>query len=660
MMQPVLFAAVLLASLTLFTVRVRRLIGGLGLGKAVNRFDAPLRRLGRVVRIAFGQTKLLREPLAGLLHFFIFWGFVILLAAIAEAIGEGFSPGFSFSFLGPLYVPLLTLEDCIAVVVTIVVLFSLLRRIAFPPARLNVEGHSRLDAMIILSLILFVMLTMLGQNAARAAYEPSAVQNSGHFLSAMIAPLFGAAGNEGALTFFWIFFWAHILIVLGFLNYLPSSKHLHVLTSIPNVYFGSLEPKGAIKPINLADETITKYGATDIEDLTWKQLLDGYTCTECGRCTSVCPANGTGKALNPKKIVTDVRARVFERMELAGTGKAEEPAHLLIDGFITEQELWACTTCMACMQECPVAIEHLDTIVDLRKGLVLNESRFPDELKVTFSNLERNSTPWGFSHSSRADWAKGLDIPVMAEKKNAEYLFWVGCAGSYDARYQSVTKAFARLLKQAGVDFAILGTEEKCNGDPARRMGNEYLAQQLMGENIATLNGYGVRKILVTCPHCLQSLSKEYRQFGGIFEVTHHSVFLEQLVREGRLRLKPSAQRTLTFHDPCYLGRYNDTYDEPRRLIDDIQGTTRIEMERSRSRSFCCGAGGGRMWMEEREGTRINLERTDQALAVQPDVIGTGCPFCMTMLTDGIKERGAADHVAVKDIAELVVEALQE
>ncbi len=657
-LQSRLFALVLLVSLTLFAVRVRRLRAGLARGKAEPRFDRPLDRLGRVARIAFGQSKLLREPLAGVLHFFIFWGFVILLAAIAESLGEGLFPGFSFSFLGPVYVPLLVLEDCVGVIVTVVVLVSLLRRIAFPPKRLAVEGHSRKDALIILSLILFVMLTMLGQNAARVLADPGAVQNSGHVVSAAIAALIGPSTN--APTAFWVLFWAHMVLVLGFLNYLPSSKHLHVLTSIPNVYFGSLGPKGAIRPMNLADETLTKYGATDVSDLTWKQLLDGYTCTECGRCTSVCPANSTGKTLNPKKIVTDVRARLFETMQQAeGTGE-DDASRQLLGTFITDEELWSCTTCMACMQECPVTIEHLDTIMDLRKGLVLNESRFPDELKVTFSNLERNATPWGFAHASRADWANGLDVPTMAEKKQAEYLFWVGCAGSYDARYKSVTKAFVRLLKAAKVDFAILGTEEKCNGDPARRMGNEYLAQQLMSDNIATLNGYGVKKILVTCPHCLQSLSKEYRQFGGTFEVMHHSVFLEQLVREGRLRLKPSAASTVTFHDPCYLGRYNDTYDEPRRVLGAIGGTSLVEMDRSRSRSFCCGAGGGRMWMEEREGKRINLERTEQALAVHPDVIGTGCPFCMTMLTDGVKERGAAETVAVKDIAELIVEALQE
>lgn len=652
--QPILFALLLLAAFIFFSLRVRRLLANLKLGKPENRFDRPGARLSRVLRIAFGQSKLLREPFAGFLHFCIFWGFVILLAAVVESIGEGLFPGFSLSFLGPIYSPLLTLEDVFGAVVVLVCLVSLARRIFFPPKRLQVEGHSRSDAIIILTLILLVMVTMFGQNATRAAFDPAAIQNHGHVFSAYLAALFD---GPSAATLFQVFLWSHVLVVLGFLNYLPSSKHLHVLTSIPNVYFGSLQPRGAIKPINLADETLTKYGATDIGDLTWKQLLDGYTCTECGRCTSVCPANGTGKKLNPKKIITDVRSRLFERA--ASEGNAEG-GHQLLDGFITEQELWACTTCMACMQECPVTIEHLDTIVDLRKGLVLNESRFPDELKVTFSNLERNFTPWAFGHSTRADWARDLGIPVLAEKKHAEYLFWVGCAGAYDARYQTVTKAFATLLKKAGVDFAILGTEEKCTGDPARRMGNEYLAQQLMADNIATLNGYGVRKILVTCPHCLQSLSKEYRQFGGHYEVTHHSEFLERLIGEGRLSLKPTAAKTVTFHDPCYLGRYNDVYDAPRGLIDAIDGTVRVEMERTKSRSFCCGAGGGRMWMEETEGRRVNLERTDQALAVRPDVIGTGCPFCMTMLTDGVKERGVGENTKVKDIAELVLEALKE
>ncbi len=431
------------------------------------------------------------------------------------------------------------------------------------------------------------------------------------------------------------------------------------------MYLSNLGPRGALAPTNLADETATKFGATDIDDFTWKQLLNGYTCTECGRCSSVCPANTTGKLLNPKKIFVDIRARTMEKANALlpdAAGGAEQRdsvlGHQLLDNFITEQELWACTTCMACVQECPVMIEHVDAIVEMRRGLVLNESRFPDELKSTFANLERNFTPWAFGHSSRADWARGLDVPLMADVKSADVLFWVGCAGSYDARYQKVARAFVTLLKTAGVNFAILGTEEKCTGDPARRMGNEYLAQTLIAENIATLNGYNVKEIVVTCPHCLQSLGKEYRQFGGTYNVTHHSVFLHNLVREGKLKIARGQESTVTFHDPCYLGRYNDTYDAPREVLGAIAGLTNVEMPRSHDRSFCCGAGGGRMWMEEREGKRVNIERTEEALATGAGTIGTGCPFCMTMLTDGVKAKEASG-VAVKDIAELLLEAVE-
>jgi Fe-S oxidoreductase len=663
--QSVLFGLVLAAALTFFGHSVLRLTGYLRTGKKEDRFDRVGERLGRVARIAFGQTKLLREPLAGILHFFIFWGFVILLTAVVESIGEGLVPGFSLEFLGPLYPPLVFLQDVVGVLVIVAVLVSIFRRLVLPPRRLQVEGHAKWDAILILGLIFTVMVTMFGQNAARIALS-GADLTTARAVSAFLAGLFAGADAPVIHVWFSVFFWGHMVAVLGFLNYLPFSKHLHILASVPNVYFSDLGPRGALKPVNLADETATKFGATDIDDFSWKQLLNGYTCTECGRCTSVCPANTTGKLLNPRKIFVDMRARTMEKAPLLVAGGGVEGGiredvlgHQLLDNFITEQELWACTTCMACVQECPVMIEHVDAIVDMRRGLVLNESRFPDELKTTFSNLERNYTPWGFGHATRAEWAEGLGIPLMAEKRTADMLFWVGCAGSYDARYRKVSRAFAQLMQIAGVDFAILGTEEKCNGDPARRMGNEYLAQTLMAENIATLNGYGVKKIVVTCPHCLQSLGKEYKQFGGDYEVIHHSTFLQELIREGKLSLSDGKKATITFHDPCYLGRYNDEYEAPREVLNSIGGVRQVEMPRSRDRSFCCGAGGGRMWMEEREGTRVNNERTDEALALSPDVIGTGCPFCMTMLTDGVKDRDAAGKVVVKDIAELVLEAVR-
>ena len=659
-LNSILFSVVIVCAFGLFGWNVKRLIGYLKIGKKEDRFDRPAERIGNVLRIAFGQSKLLREPLAGTLHLLVFWGFVILLAAVLESIGEGLLPGFSFAFLGPLYPPLVFLEDLFGLLVFASVVVYLYRRLVSPPKRLEVSGHSKWDAVFILGMIMVVMVTMFGQNATRMAM--SGAIDEARVVSAGISRLFDSHSAE---RWYHLFFWGHMLTVLGFLNYLPYSKHLHVLSSIPNVYFSRLGMKGALKPINLADETLTKYGATDAEDFTWKQLLDGYTCTECGRCTAVCPANSTGKLLNPKKIIVDLRARTLEKAPLmaegpGGNGAAEEVmGHQLLDNFITEQELWACTTCMACVQECPVMIEHVDTIVDLRRGLVLNESRFPEELKTTFSNLERNYTPWGFGHSSRADWSEGMDIPRMSDVKEAEVLFWVGCAGAYDVRYQKVTRAFAQLMKMAGIKFAILGTEEKCNGDPARRMGNEYLAQMLISENVTTLNKYNVKKIVVTCPHCLQSLGKEYGAFGGKYEVVHHTTFLKELVDQGKLKLDPEKAVRITFHDPCYLGRYNDEYDSPRALVDMVGGE-RVEMKRSKDKSFCCGAGGGRMWMEEREGKRVNIERTEEALGTGAEVIGTGCPFCMTMMTDGVKAKDMAGNVQVKDVAELVWEAVRD
>ncbi len=657
----ILFTFVLLASLLFFGFSARRLLSYLQVGKSEDRFDRPLRRLQRVMNVALLQTKLLREPLAGIMHCAIFWGFLALIAAVVESIGEGITGHFSLRFLGRVYSVITFTQEIFCVLVVVSVAIALWRRFISRVKRLQAGTHGNADAALILVWIFLIVSTLLFQNAARISLgEYSAGLR--YPVSSSIAAIF--AGNNSTNGWSQLFWWTHIVLVLSFLNYLPYSKHLHVLTSIPNVYFSSMKLRGALKPIALNDETATTFGASDVDDLTWKQLLDGYTCTECGRCDSVCPANLTGKRLSPRKIIVDTRRRTMEKAPLLAGGRGAEEgsgimAHSLVDQFITEDELWACTTCMACVYECPVMIEHVDEIVDLRRGLVLNESRFPAELRPTFDNLERNFTPWGFSHSSRADWAEGMHIPRMSDGGDIDILFWVGCAGAYDARYRKVTQAFSKLLKHAGVKFAILGLEERCNGDAARRMGNEYLAQTLMTENVETLNRYAVKRIVTTCPHCFHSLKNEYPEFGGNYDVVHHTDFLLGLVEAGKIRPARSQQEIVTFHDSCYLARYNGVIASPRSLLRSIPELFLAEMPRSGDKGLCCGAGGGRMWMEEKEGKRINIERTEEALSTAAGAIGTACPFCMTMMSDGVKAKEAGERVQVKDVAELLWEAVE-
>ncbi|HET7152922.1 MAG TPA: (Fe-S)-binding protein, partial [Candidatus Kapabacteria bacterium] len=443
----------------------------------------------------------------------------------------------------------------------------------------------------------------------------------------------------------------------------PYSKHLHVITSVPNVFFSRLKKPVPLDPINFEEEGIEKFGAADFEDFTWKQLLDAYTCTECGRCTSVCPANQTGKELNPKVIITSIRDRMMDKAPLVLNAKPSEAVATeksFLGGYESEEALWACTSCGACMEECPVMIEHVPAIIDMRRSLVMMESRFPEELQTTFRNLENNFTPWAFPSGERAQWAEGKNIKTMAEDPNDyDVLFWVGCAGSFDARYKKVTEAFSELLNAAGIRFRILGNEEKCTGDPARRAGNEYLAQMLMKENIETLNRYHVTKIVTSCPHCMNILLNEYPQFGGKYEVIHHTEFIEQLIRQGKLTPSSQLAQSVTFHDPCYLGRHNEEYDAPRNDLKKIPGTHLTEMPRSKDKSFCCGAGGARMFMEEKVGKRVNIERTEEAIATGATTIAAACPFCMTMLTDGVKAKDKIEEIAVKDIAELVLESVR-
>jgi Fe-S oxidoreductase len=459
----------------------------------------------------------------------------------------------------------------------------------------------------------------------------------------------------------YIFSWGHHLIIFFFLLYIPFSKHIHILGAIPNVFFKNLGPTGTLSRMDFEDETAEKFGISEIQEYTWKQLLDLYACTECGRCQVACPAHMTEKPLSPYRVIHHLRGHFMDRRgellsppaEGEGGGNGKD----LIPGTVTEDEIWSCTTCGACMQECPPFIEHVQKFVDLRRFLVMTESRFPAEMQPVFRNMEVNYNPWALGFSQRADWAEGLDVPVAAEKKTFDYLYWIGCAGSFDARGQSVARAMVTLLKRAGVDFAILGVEEMCCGETARRMGNEYLAQTLIEANIEVLKKYDFKSILTACPHGYNTFKVEYPQFGYEKPVVHHTELLLELVRDGRLKPSGALSMRGVYHDSCYLGRYNDIMSEPRELLKEVAGGL-AEFGRRGKRSFCCGAGGGRMWMEETLGRRINEDRVDESLGLGVDHVFTACPFCTTMFEDGLKAKDRED-VKVLDVAEVLLEGTE-
>jgi Fe-S oxidoreductase len=596
------------------------------------------------------QRKLLQRLVPGLIHAAIFWGFLVLFPTIVIAMIGAVDEHATLPALGHQgWFGLLV--DVFAVLVLAGVIGALLIRKVQRPARF--EGSHLGEADLILALIAGIVCTLLLWHATQIALSQNEWPESWSPVSNALSNLFG--DNQATEVLERAFVWAHVLIILGFLAYLPHSKHLHIATAAINVFFGRTGPPGRLEPLRFdVPEDEMRFGARTVPDLTWKQMFDTFSCTECGRCQDVCPAFATGKALSPKLLIMALRDQVFaDGPALVRGENGFEPAPLVPDA-VADEIVWDCVTCGACVQECPVSIEHVDHIVDLRRNLVMVESRFPAEAEPMLRDVERASNPWGQAQTERGDWAERLGVRILQPGEAApEYLYWVGCAASFDERARTAAESTARLLKAAGVDFAILGPRESCTGDPARRMGNEYLFQAHAEQNVSTLGEAGVTKIVASCPHCFNTLGNEYPDFGGDYEVVHHTELLAELVRDGRLR--PTAKDSeITYHDSCYLARHNDVLADPRELVEAVGQP--VEMERSGKRTFCCGAGGAHMWMEERAGA-INDARAAEAAETGADTLAVACPFCTVMLDDGVRARG--DELRVVDVSTLLVESLE-
>jgi Fe-S oxidoreductase len=593
--------------------------------------DLP-RRVRNEVELVLGQRKLLQRLVPGLMHAFIFWGFLVLFPTILMAMIAAVDERAELPWLGR-QTWFGWMVDLFVVLVLVGVVTAVVIRKAVRPERFR--GSHRFEADFILFMIAGVVTTLLCWHAAAPA--PGLNAHVGP-LSALLAKAFPAHGHAER-----VFVWAHIAFVLGFLRYLPYSKHLHIATAGINVWLARTSTRGRLEPLrfDVPDDEL-RFGAATIFDLTKKEVMDGFSCTECGRCQDVCPAYATGKILSPKLLIMGVRDQVF--------AQSAEP---IVGNGVPEQMIWDCVTCGACVEACPVSIEHIDHIVDLRRSRVMVDSAFPAEAEPMLRDIERSGNPWGKPQTERAVWAESLGVRVLEPGQRApEYLYWVGCAASFDERARASAESTAKLLQRAGVDFAILGPREACTGDPARRMGNEYVFQSYAEQNVATLNESGVTKIVASCPHCFNTLANEYGDFGGSYEVLHHSELLAELVRDGRLEPKADAKQ-ITYHDSCYLARHNDVRLEPRELVAAVGEP--VEMARSGKKTFCCGAGGAHMWMEEK-GTQINAERAREAVETGAETLAVACPFCTVMLDDGVREAGSSMRVAA--VATLLAESI--
>jgi Fe-S oxidoreductase len=630
---------------------VRLLVRLVKLGRPADRFDDVPTRVKYEAAVVLGQRKLLQRLVPGLIHAAIFWGFLVLFPTIVIAMIGAVDKHSTLPWLGHQGWFALMVDVFAVLVLAGVIGAALIRKVQRPK---RFEGSHLGEADLILSLIAGIVTTLLLWHASRIALGMNEWPADWSPVSDALANLFGDDATTEALER--VFVWAHVLIILGFLAYLPHSKHLHIVTAAINVFFASTRPRGHLEPLrfDVPDEEM-RFGAGTVPDLTWKQMVDTFSCTECGRCQDVCPAWATGKELSPKLLIMALRDQVFaEGPRLIRDGNGDfQPAPLVPDA-VKDEIVWDCVTCGACVRECPVSIEHVDHVIDLRRHLVMVDSRFPGEAEPMLRDVERASNPWGKPQTERADWAERLGVKVLEPGDPApEVLYWVGCAASFDERARTAAESTAKLLQAAGVDFAILGPRESCTGDPARRMGNEYLFQAHAEQNVGTLNEAGVTKVVASCPHCFNTLRNEYPDFGGHYEVVHHSELLAELVRDGRIQPHADGQ-AITYHDSCYLARHNDVLEGPRELVAAVGDP--VEMKRSGKRTFCCGAGGAHMWMEERGG-KINEERVREAAETGADTLAVACPFCTVMLDDGVRQRG--DELRVVDVATLLAESVE-
>lgn len=655
-----IFFVVFIFSIALFAWSCYNRFRLVTLGKPDNRFTDTAKRIGSMIYYPFLQRCTISHGYRfGVNHAILFWAFMLLLIANTEFLLHGLAPNYiSLSKLPVgLHYALAWIFDIASIIALLAVCVAVIRRLFFPPKYIDALSG---DAFVILGLVATLMIAFFGMHGAEIAQgleSAAAYMPISSFVGTAIMGGMSAGALESTANIFW---WIHAIVLLGFLNYLPYSKHMHILTSIPNCFFRSLEKVNTQPREEFAKGN--SYGVERVDKFTWKDLFDSYSCTECGRCVDNCPAASTGKALEPKEVIHNIKINMLKNAPGLIAGNKELSHPLIGDDLeesVSEEVIWDCTTCGACMEVCPVFIEHVPKIVDMRRYLVEMKAKFPVELLNFFDNIEGRSNPWGIAPEKRAAWMDEAGAKPF-EAGVTEYLFYVGCAGGLDPRSKHVTVATAKILNAAGVSWGVLGKDEPCCGDSLRRLGNEYIFDQMAKENVKLFKEKGVKKIIVQCPHGYSTLKNDYRQYGADFEVIHHAEFINSLIAGGKLKLNGTDDfGKVVFHDSCYLGRYNSVYEEPRKVIAAVTNKAPIEMERNHDKAFCCGGGGGRMWLEENVGDRIYIVRTEQALKEKPDTICTCCPYCMTMFEDGLKDKNCEDSVKVLDLAEIVAAKIQ-